>query len=494
MRERATIGVSWSDRPWRRAALYGLGVSGRGVVRLLRSRGVAVDAFDSRARDAFDADHLAHLEADADIRLHLGTEPDDETARVVVGSFDGIVTSPGVDPERPLLRAARTAGVPVVAEVELAYGALDETTTGRHDVIAITGSNGKSTTTAMTGALLAAAGQPTTVCGNIGRPFSDAVAEVDETGVLEQHRFVVELSSFQLEATDHFRPRAAALLNLSPDHLDRHGDVAGYLAAKARIFANQTGDDVAVLNADDPRVAELPVAGRRRWFSRRAQVSDGCYLDPARGRVVEVVPGETPTDLFATDDVPVDGTHNLENAMAAALLARSRDASPRAIVSGLRGFRGLPHRLERVRLRDGVRWLDDSKGTNVGATLASLDGFEDQRVHLILGGRTKGADLGQLVDLVSRKALRVYAIGESEQTIVAMFEATHGAATPPVERCGTLERAVSRAERMARDGEVVLLSPACASFDQFSSFVERGETFQRLVRALDPPEGQRHGA
>lgn len=441
---------------WRRAYVLGLGLSGVAAARLLRARGVAVVASDRRGAGEL---ALGALVDDPDVELRLGIDDADLPA-----SLDAVVTSPGVAPSHPLLAAARAAGVEVVGEIDLAASQL------AGPVAAVTGSNGKSTTTAMAGALVAGAGLAVEVCGNIGRPLAEAaLAAAPGT------RFVVELSSFQLESMRHLRPRAAALLNLSPDHLDRHGDLAGYLAAKRRIFAGQTRDDVAVLNADDREVAATPVTARRRSFSLAGPVDDGCFL--AGDRVIERGAGGE-RELFRTGDVPLPGPHNLENAMAAALLALALDVPAETLPASLRGFRGLPHRTERVAERDGVAFYDDSKGTNVGATARSLAGFADRSVHLILGGRNKGADFRELRDVVARKAKRVYLIGESAPELAA---ALAGAAE--LSAAGTLATAVEEAAARARRGEVVLLSPACASFDQFRDYADRGATFQRLVRA-----------
>ncbi len=445
---------------WRRAFVLGLGLSGTAAARLLRARGVEVVACDRRRVAELT---LAELADDPGVELYLGVEPVE-----LPGRFDLFVVSPGVPPEHALLAAARRASVPVVAEVELAFRLLDG------PVIAVTGSNGKSTTTAMTGALLAAAGFAVEVCGNIGVPLASVV-----DGAAGRH-FVVELSSFQLETIERFRPRAAALLNLSPDHLDRHGDLASYLAAKRRIFVNQSAEDVAVLNADEPEIAATPLTGRRRLFSLRQEVADGCFL--LGDEVVERRPGEPDRTLFRRADVAVPGPHNLENAMAAALLALAVGVEPATMPLALFAFRGLPHRLERVGERAGVVFYDDSKGTNVAATARTLEGFAEQSVHLILGGRNKGADLGYLREIVARKARRVYLIGESA---VDFERALSGAVE--LSSCGTLELAVTRAGEAARAGEAVLLSPACASFDQFRDYVDRGKSFQRLVRELSAP-------
>jgi UDP-N-acetylmuramoylalanine--D-glutamate ligase len=445
----------------RRAYVLGLGLSGTAATRLLRARGKFVVASDRR--DGMNLD-LGGLLRDPGVDLRLGRDE-----RALPHDIDVVVTSPGVAAGHPLLAAAQAAGVPVVAEVELASRYLDGT------LVAITGSNGKSTTTAMAGALAAGGGLAVEVCGNIGTPLAGVVDGAPG------RVFVVELSSFQLETIDTLRPRAAALLNLSPDHLDRHGDLEAYLAAKRRIFLNQRAEDVAVLNADDPAAAATRVVARRRLFSRLGEVADGCFL--AGDRVVERRPGQPDRALFALADLPLAGPHNLENAMAAALLALAVGAPPESFAASLRGFRGLPHRMERVAERAGVVFYDDSKGTNIGATLRSLEGFADHSVHLVLGGRNKGADFADLAAMVALKARHAYLIGESAP---ALARALAGAV--PLSQSGTLAAAVAEAARRARPGASVLLSPACASFDQFRDFGDRGRAFQRLVRALPPPE------
>ncbi len=456
------MNVPWSDSEWRRVAVYGLGISGRAAVELLHRHGIEVVGYDDRSReDLRRAGGAPSIERLGISELRLG----DEAHGGDHAGLDGIVVSPGVPPDRPLLVADRQQGLPIIAEVELAFHFLDG------EVVGITGSNGKSTTTALTGAMLEAAGRRVEVCGNIGDALSSRVA--GDPGRV----FVVELSSFQLESTDRFHPHSAALLNISADHLDRHGDLAGYRAAKTAIFGRQTAGDLAVLNAEDRQVAGVEPASHRRFFSSRGETEDGCYL--AGDVVVETSPGGEVRELFHRSAVPLPGAHNLENAMAAALLARAHGAAPSDVEAGMNGFRGLPHRLELVTERHGVRWYDDSKGTNLAATERSLEGFEDGKVLIILGGRTKGGDLSRLTPLVERKARRVYLIGEAAADFA-------DALAPRVafEQAGTLERAVTRAETEAEAGDVVLLSPACASFDQFLNFAQRGRVFRRLVKAL----------
>lgn len=441
----------------RRLLVVGLGLSGTAASRLLLARGAEVVGADRRPAAVLELEGLSGAPG---FELHAGGQ-----LAALPSGLDAVVVSPGVALDHPLLAAARAAGVPIAAEVELAAAFLSGT------LVAITGSNGKSTTTAMTGAFLAGAGFAVEVCGNIGVPLASVVDGPPD------RVFVVELSSFQLETIHRFRPRAAALLNLSPDHLDRHGDLAGYLAAKQRIFARQEPGDVAVLNADDAPVAGTPVRARRRLFSGAGAVDDGaCVLG---GEVVERAPGGDARALFAVRDLPLPGPHNLENAMAAALLSRAVGAGAVEIRAALRAFRGLPHRLERVGQRAGVAYYDDSKGTNVAATARSLEGFADRSVHVVLGGRNKGADPAVLRGVVGRKARRAYLIGESAPE----FERALSGAVD-LSLAGTLETAVAEAADRARPGEAVVLSPACASFDQFRDYRDRGRRFQELVKAL----------
>ena len=457
-----------------RVFVLGLGLSGAAATRLLRRRGIGVVASDRRSAAEIGADDLAN---DPGVELRLG----DRSAELPSG-LDALVTSPGVSLDHPLLRRAAELGVPVIAEVELAWSFLVGSDATQATVVGITGSNGKSTTTAMAGALLAGAGFAVEVCGNIGRPLA---AVVDGP---PGRYFVVELSSFQLETIVRFRPRAAALLNISPDHLDRHGDLAGYLAAKQRIFRNQGPGDVAVLNADEPEVAASPTAAARRFFSGATAGSAGsdtagtfsgagCRL--AGDRVVECSDGQDGEFLFARHDLALPGLHNVENAMAAALLSRAVGAPAAAIAPALAAFRGLPHRVERVAEVGGVAFVDDSKGTNVAATARSLEGFADASVHVVLGGRNKGADFRFLREIVARKARRAYLIGESAADLERAL-----AGAVECERAETLPVAVAMAAAAARPGETVLLSPACASFDQFRDYVDRGRQFAALARGL----------
>lgn len=448
--------TNWQISSWKRSLVFGLGESGRAATRLLRSLGIEVVAVDRRLAESLPVEDLL---ADSGVELMLGDEPE-----TLPENIDGVVLSPGVPRRKPLIEEAEQKGLPVIAEVELAYRCLDGA------IVGITGSNGKSTTTTLTGALLEAAGYAVEVCGNIGVPLSARVA--GPPGRI----FVTELSSFQLESIDSFRPRAAALLNLSVDHLDRHRDSAEYLSAKKRLFENQQREDTAVLNADDEVVSNIEVPARRRFFSRRGPVDDGCFLDG--NIVVEIDPLAGRQSLFRLDDLALPGVHNLENAMAAVLLSRALQAEPSVFPGVLSTVVGLPHRMQKVASEDGIDWIDDSKATNLAATIKSLQGCLDGTVHLILGGRHKGGDPAELVAMVKRKAVRLYLIGES----ASVFRLALGS-TVPCEMCGDLVTAVSSAASFAKTGETVLLAPACASFDQYSGFAERGDHFRRLVEA-----------
>ena len=450
--------VPWSSDEWQRVVVYGMGRSGLAAAHFLRSRDVEVVAVDGR-----DDVDLGELGADAGVTARFGTEP---TAPDV--GVDGVVLSPGVASSRPFVAAAHRAGIPVIGEVELAFPFLEG------PVIGVTGSNGKSTTASLVAEMLRCAELPGVLCGNIGEPLT---SKIDGAG---GRIFVVELSSFQLETVKTFRARAAALVNVSPDHLDRYAGLDSYAAAKERIFERQTSDDTAVLNADDElstRAATRVEEARVRYFSRRSRVADGCWTDG--NAVVESEPGTSAEEVFRIDEIRLEGTVNLENAMAATLLARALGADREHVRRGVAGFDGLAHRLVRIADLDGVCFYDDSKGTNVGATRQSLAGFADSSVHLILGGTSKGADFAPLVETVETKARCAYLIGEAAAEIAAAL-----AGRVAIDRSDTLERAVCRAAEAARAGEAVVLSPACASFDQFANFEERGDRFQELVSEL----------
>ena len=442
-------------RSWSTILVYGLGVSGRAAAELACTRGQRVIVVDD--------DPQLDLR---DLRERVETA---DSGSGLPDSVDGVVVSPGIPPTASLLEDAGKRKVPVVSEVEFAFQWTDSGT-----FVGVTGSNGKSTTTALAGDILTRAGRSVAVCGNFGTALSSAI----NTGV---DTYVVELSSFQLERIDRFRPHVAAWLNLSADHLDRHGTLIAYAEAKAAIFRNQTADDFAILNQDDAVVSTTPVTAGELTFSTRRPVANGCYLE--RDTVIET--GSHGSEvLFSTDDLALPGQHNLQNAMAAGLIGRSLGAPLESVRSAIRAFRGLPHRMELVAEINGVDFYNDSKGTNPAATSRSLAAFPERGVHLICGGRAKGSDWEELANASGGRLRGVYGIGESGSELVeALAPEARG------QDFGDLASAVRAAAASAVAGEVVLLSPACASFDQYDDFADRGEHFRIVVSELK--EGHR---
>jgi UDP-N-acetylmuramoylalanine--D-glutamate ligase len=433
-----------------RALVVGLGSSGVAAATLLTRQGWRVTVND-RAAAAELAERLAQLPAG--VEAVLGGHPESLLESVAL-----VVTSPGVPPDLPLLAQARRRGIEVIAELELAYRSLADT-----PLLAVTGSNGKTTVTALLGAILEEAGWNAGVGGNIGHPASALALEGGFDAL------VWEVSSFQLEGCTTLRPRVGLLLNLSPDHLDRHPTVADYLAAKARLFARQQGDDVAVLNADDGAIAGLAVPARAEFFSLHDRSAAACL---AGDRLV--LDGHP---LLPRSHLPLLGEHNVANALAAALAAARAGVPRAAIATALERFTGLPHRHTVVAEVAGVRYVDDSKGTNIGATAAGLAGYPPGTVHLILGGLGKGQDFAALAEAVAGRVAAVYLIGAAAGEIADAI-----GRRVPVQQCGTLAEAVRRAAAAARAGDTVLLSPACASFDQFRDYAHRGDEFARLAR------------
>jgi len=443
-----------------RTVVAGLGVTGRAAARFLIGRGARVTASDLRPRAGMEAE-VEELE-----RIGVQMETGGHRMETFVGA-DLVVVSPGVPLSSPPLAAARAAGVAVLGEVELAARFL------RGMLVGITGSNGKSTVTALTAHLLTAAGLDAVACGNLGDPL---IAQVEEDR--PERRYAVELSSFQLEGIERLRPRVAVMTNLTPDHQDRYGSLEEYAAAKVRIFMNQGEGDEMVLNADDPAVATMPVpAGRprRRTFSVSGPVAEGAYLDGGRLRLSL---GGEEHELIDAAAFPLAGRHNLENALAASLAAHLAGAPADRLAKGLRTFRGLRHRMERVAEIDGVTWYDDSKATNVGATRRVVESM-DRTVVLILGGKDKGAEFETLRPALAGRVRHLVLMGHARDKIAAAL----GGLLPTI-RVDTMEEAVAAARRVALPGDAVLLAPACASFDAYRSFEERGEHFQAVVRSL----------
>lgn len=449
------MGVTGFGVDGRRVLVVGAARSGIAAAELLVRRGARVALTDRRP--AFDGQaRLAAL----GVSLELGAHRLDSFTRA-----DLIVTSPGVPPEIPELVAARGAGVPVIGELELASRWL------RGRIVAITGTKGKSTTTTLVGRMLAAAGKRVLVGGNIGVPLSAQVdASTDDT------LHVVEASSFQLEATDAFHPWVSALLNFSPDHLDRHPDEAAYAAAKARIFANQTPDDWAVVNADSPAAMAIASATRARLvpFSAERTLDAGVSVDKG---VVWHRSSEGAVPLVPLSAVALRGRHMLGNVVAASAISRLAGATPAVMTGALEGFAGLEHVMEPVATIGGVRFVNDSKATNVDAAGRSIESFD--RVVAIVGGRYKGGRFEDLRGPLAAHGRAVVAIGEAAAQVA---EAVAGVV--PVERARTFGDAVRRAAALAAPDGVVLLAPACSSFDMFESYEARGRAFKEEVARL----------
>jgi UDP-N-acetylmuramoylalanine--D-glutamate ligase len=443
----------------KRVLVVGLARTGVATSLFCATRGANVTATDARTEKAI-GDVLSQLRT-AGVHLELGGHREE-----TVLEQDLIIPSPGVPADAPLLKSARAKGITVWSEIELA----DRFLNGR--LIGITGSNGKTTTTSLIEHILRSAGICTILAGNIGTPLISRVEETNDASVT-----VVELSSFQLELIDSFRPNISVFLNLTPDHLDRHHTLDEYGAAKARIFENQTETDSAVLNADDPATTKYaPAKPQVFWFSRKQRVAQGAFV--RENEIVFRRDGKEET-LLKLQDIPMAGAHNVENVLAAVAATRLAGADASAIAKGVRSFSGVEHRLEFVAEIGGVRYYNDSKATNVDATLKALDSFPG-RILVVLGGKDKGSDYTGLQKSLREKTILALLIGAAAEKIEKQI-----AGSVAIERAGTIERAVEIASQAARPGDVVLLAPACASFDQFENYEHRGRVFKDLVHQLE---------
>lgn len=441
----------------KRVLVVGLGRSGVASALFLQSRGARVTVSDAKSEDQLRDEIPALL--DQGIAVETGGH-----GERTFQNQDLIVVSPGVPVDAEPIAQAKALGQPVIGEVELA----SEFLAGK--IVAITGSNGKTTTTTLTGEILAAGGLKTLVGGNIGTAAILLVEKATSETVT-----VLEVSSFQLETIRTFRPKIAVVLNVTPDHLDRHRTFMAYVDAKARIFENQQTEDFAVLNADDATCAEL--AGRTRaqvfWFSRTKEVERGAYV--REGKIVFQRDGSG-VEVMPVGEIPLKGSHNLENVLAAICCGVLVGCESEKIRGAVRNFKAVEHRLEYVATIRGVEYYNDSKATNVDATIKALESFPSG-VHLILGGKDKGSDYTVLNDLLRQRVKRVYTIGAAAEKIQSQIAGE-------VASSGTLEGAVRQAAASAQPGDIVLLAPACASFDQFQNYEHRGRVFKELVRAL----------
>ncbi len=445
-----------------KVAILGFARSGRALAEALRDRGIEVAVGDDRSEDAFPESRQLR---ERGVAFSFGGP--------AVSLLDGagwLALSPGVPLTAPLVEAARRRRIPVLAEFEIAWRIAEAEAEGENRWVAVTGTNGKSTTTAWIADALRRAGRPVALAGNIGVPLSSFLSE------RTPRDFVCELSSFQLETVDRFAPRVGVLTNITPDHLDRYPDFDSYARAKQRLFARQGSRDFSVVNADNPPAAGCPTPGRRVPFSRAGRVDGGAWVE--EGRIVAEIGGQR-REVVEAGRLALPGAHNLENALAVTAAALCLETPDHAIRDSLTRFAGLPHRSELVAEARGVRWINDSKGTNVDATRKGLEGFPNGSVILILGGRDKHGDFPSLVPVVARAARRVLTIGEAAEPIGRALEGL-----VEIERVGTMENAVLRASEIARPGETVLLSPACASFDAYANYEERGHHFATLARAV----------
>lgn len=448
------------DLKGRSVVVLGAGRSGLAAARALLRHGARVTVSDAKPLDQLAA--AAAGAARLGFQLSAGGHPE-----ALLAGLGLVVISPGVPNSIPFVKAARARGVPVISEIELSFRLKPRRW------LAVTGTNGKTTTTALLHAMFEAAAFPALLGGNIGEALADRVEEAPEEAAV-----VAEVSSFQLEDVERFKPFVGVWTNLTPDHLDRYPDMEAYGRAKAKLFQSMDGRDHLVSNAQDPLVERFCAGARAvRWrFARGAEQACGAWEQAGALWLRE--PGSAARALLPVSELGLRGPHNLENALAATCAAAAFGLPWESLAAALRAFRGVEHRLEPAGTLKGLRFVNDSKATNVASVEKALLSF-DGPIHLILGGRDKAGDFGALAPLVKVRVARIYAIGEARAKVARQL----GPAAP-VEDCGTLEAAVAAAAARGREGEWVLLSPGCASFDQFNDYEHRGREFKRLVRAL----------
>jgi UDP-N-acetylmuramoylalanine--D-glutamate ligase len=437
----------------------GLARSGAAIANVLAARGETVLGVDSG-----NPEEAAGLEQ-AGVEVSLGVDGTRQLDRART-----LVKSPGVPQDAPVIEAARERGIEVAGEVELAWRLIPNA------FCAVTGTNGKTTTSELIGHLYRTAGRPVAVAGNVGTPLASLVDAVDTDATV-----VCEASSFQLEDTIYFSPECGVFINLAPDHLDRHATLESYLAAKLKLFANQGNDDFAVYNGQTEELRGRDLGGCARLV-RFCPVGEQAADPDCELAMRDGVIFAADEPLIRADELRLLGAHNVENAMAAAAAALASGLPRDAVADGLRSFPGVRHRLERIRERNGVVYVNDSKATNVASALAGVRAFEGG-VRLIAGGRPKQESFEPLVPAVAERCVACYLIGEAAERLAAEL-APAAKSGVKLSNAGTLERAVERAAAEARPGEIVLLSPACASFDAFKDFEERGDRFRELVEAL----------
>ncbi|MEN6490174.1 MAG: UDP-N-acetylmuramoyl-L-alanine--D-glutamate ligase [Smithella sp.] len=446
------------DLKGKKVIVIGMGKTGVAAAAFLGSRGCKVVATDEKPCLLWDTQYE-----------RIAGEKWLETGMYNVGILSGadmVVPSPGIPPNNDILMAAVREKIPVVSEIELAYRFMEK------PLVAVTGTNGKTTTTTLLGEIFRRAGKKVFVGGNIGNPL------IEYAGKSQQADFVVaEISSFQLQWVEKFRPFVSILLNVTCDHINYHGSFDEYRRIKARIFANQTKTDFAVLNAEDPAQESMSsgLAAKVAMFSSAKEIEHGMYLRD-NALVFKMFDGSS--EQYPLSMIKIPGLHNVENVMAAVMAARFCGCSRDSIIAAVGDFRGLPHRIEFTGEKNNVRFYDDSKGTNVGSVIRALDTFIDP-VILLLGGRDKDGDFDTLKPLLTKKAKKVILFGEARDRIGTLI-----GDTVPSEKKQTLREAIESAYKNAKSGDVILLSPGCASFDEFKNYKERGNFFKETVRNL----------
>jgi UDP-N-acetylmuramoylalanine--D-glutamate ligase len=446
-------------RDWKKTTvgIVGMGRSGFASARFLSEKGARIFAYDKKPLDSFSEAEKQAWQELANTELRTGHEKPN-----ALDGVDLLVLSPGVPLSSPPVARQVERGITVWGEIELA----SQFITG--PILAIGGTNGKSTTTELLGKILQASGWGTFVGGNLGTPLIEAVGE-------DYDQYVVEVSSFQMETVEMFRPHVAVLLNVTPDHLDRYPNMQAYAKAKANMFRRMLPDDIAILNGDDPAVMAVAPSTPQVWkWSTKEPVSVGAWSDEQGLHFV------TPPAVFNLnrDEIALKGKHNEENVMAAVLAALTTGVTASMVKLVLAEFKGLPHRVEFVREVDGVQYFDDSKGTNVGAVAAALSGFE-RPVVLIAGGVDKGGDYHEIDESIKQHVKSVITIGQAADAIAKAW-----GPLCPVKKADSMEDAVAKASKQAKRGDIVLLSPACSSFDMFKDYKDRGDQFQQAVNAL----------
>ncbi|MFH1736808.1 MAG: UDP-N-acetylmuramoyl-L-alanine--D-glutamate ligase [Actinomycetota bacterium] len=447
------------------ALVLGLGKSGMAVARALTDRGAVVHITDSA--DNPEVKERARMLSGEGVDVVPWT-----AAEAAADAAQLVVVSPGVPVDSPPILAGKSSGASVISELELAYSLTDS------PITAVTGTNGKGTVVTWLGEMYKAAGRCHIVAGNIGRPLIDAIGEATPATTL-----IVEVSSFQLETVIDFRPRVGVLLNITEDHIDRHGDMETYRETKARLFANQTNNDFAVVNADDAETAEIinHIPCNLIRFSAKSRLTKGVWLE--EDRIVAALPPDfTRQDIGQTAEIKVVGQHNLENALAASAAALLDGIPVDAVQRALVSFGGLPHRISYVTTIKGITFYDDSKATNPDAAKRAIEAF-DGKIVLLAGGRNKGLDFSELAGAAARRARAVVVFGEAAEDIAAAVKKV-SAEDVPVNRAATLDDAVRIAYEAAKPGDTVLLSPGCASFDMFRDYAERGRAFRDAANRL----------